>query len=129
MRSTAEAASDDPWLSDDRLREVRLNLDGREVYSNENEPAAVQEYQQLLAGKKTLVVPNFAHFTFGNDDSAAYHAQTYSGLLKNQAVNETVLELGAVVRIPNTTMVCDVYAQHPRQFVFSSGGVRASNCY
>jgi hypothetical protein len=129
VRSTTEAANDNPWESDNRLREIRVDLDGREVHSNENEPVAIQDYQQLLAGKKTLPEPNFAHFTFGNDDSAAFHAQMFSGLLKNQAVNETVLQVGATVRAPAVAMVCDVYSQHPRQFVFTSGTIRASNCY
>ena len=128
-RSAAEAATDNPFTSDDRLREVRLELDGREVASTEGQPSEVQEYLALLAGKKTLPEPNFANFTFGNDESAALHAQTYSGLLKNQAVNETVLRLAAKVRNPQVVMQCDIVAVHPRQYTFVSGGVRASNCY
>jgi hypothetical protein len=128
-RTQTEAATDDPWVGDERLREIRVELDGREVASNEGEPASVQEYQELLAGRKTLPAPNFAAFTFGNDQSAAFHAQTYSGLLKNQAVNECLLRLGSVIRNPAAPMECDVIAVHPRQYTFSSGTVRASNCY
>ena len=127
--SQAEYAADDPFVSDARLRAVKLDLDGRQVYDNSDQTAEVIDYQRLLAGERTTISPNYAHFTFGNDDSAAFHAQTYSGLLKNQAVNETVLEIAAIPRDPATAMVCDVYAQHPRQFTFTSGTVRASNCY